>query len=627
MEYKSKYKGAEIDAAIGKVSTLETAVSGQGTKLEEQDAKLTELEEEVKQTIIPSITDGKYVAPNGYVDSAADACLTDFVDVSEAAYVGITGEYLYSNRSIVGYDSDKAYVREMTEFVSGQPLKIPNGISFLRITGYKGKPPIVTITLQSKIEKKINGVKGEIGLEWMAETSASAGENLVVECPVDIQRGERFSVTILGGIDDFNVAFGDDEVLVCRNAVLSANKDISSITLTSVSPAASSASVKVIIRNGLQAMVESLYEGSPLMEREQFVSGYLGSDGISINAGESYRTSPFIPIQGGSLLAIDHIYDSWSGAVFYYGQDKTLLSVEAATKPGYNISRKITQAPKEAYFIRYVIQAGWIDGTAVTYLNVPFKYDKECRQVASWNSQTHDSISRLFTKISDIPVITIIDDDTQTEAEVTRFYNACETNGIKGCYAVLTEQMEKIPALAELLLEYDRKGFNSVIHAYTQHTAFEKATRNMEVATEQLVKGMQDMQQAGFTDFRHWVTPYGVNDADMRQLASKVGLDCLVSIGQEKVVGTSPDDSRYNIPRISWKPDYDHEAVKALIDECVEKRGWLVIGCHIYQWTDEQIAGTFAEIITYAKNAGATFMTLGEALRKRMPVYQFYETM
>lgn len=54
MEYTSKYKGAEIDAAIGKVSTLETTVSGQGTtiteqgtKLAEQEAKLTELSEEV----------------------------------------------------------------------------------------------------------------------------------------------------------------------------------------------------------------------------------------------------------------------------------------------------------------------------------------------------------------------------------------------------------------------------------------------------------------------------------------------------------------------------------------------------------------------------------------------------
>lgn len=54
MEYTSKYKGAEIDAAIGKVSTLETAVSGQdtkiteqGTKLAEQDAKLTELSERI----------------------------------------------------------------------------------------------------------------------------------------------------------------------------------------------------------------------------------------------------------------------------------------------------------------------------------------------------------------------------------------------------------------------------------------------------------------------------------------------------------------------------------------------------------------------------------------------------
>ena len=383
------------------------------------------------------------------------------------------------------------------------------------------------------------------------------------------------------------------------------------------------ASITNKIINGVKEVVVA---ESPSINKEEFSSGYLASDGKTIYSSSSYRTSHYIPVVGGANLVAEYITLTSQGAIWWYDERENLLSVE----PGSDVATKLKltfNVPISARYCRYVVETGFLDRSKLSYAENTFKYNAEIDKVNAIMSKSYDAPLNLFSAATSRPIITIIDDDTIIADYVTRFYNALSAVGVTGSYAVLTNQIEPHPELAELLLSYDRKGFNACLHSYTQHVAFETATRDLSVAREDLVRGIQEMQKMGFTDFRHWVTPYGVNDAEMQDLAIKVGLDCLVSIGQSKVVGTAPTDSRYNIPRYSWNAAGEITAIKSLIDQCSANNGWLLLGTHVYNWAEGAFESAIAEVVAYAKSKGCVFMTLGEALRHRMPIYNFYETM
>lgn len=148
MEYTSKYKGAEIDAAIGKVSTLETTVSGQGTKLEEQDAKLTELaERKVKGTDTDflvlddqyNIFDKDEVIPDVYIKGSTGKEM-DATGFFASGFIPVEAGKTYYMASTLArywafYDADKNYLTgENNQEGYMTQITAPAGAAFFRFT-------------------------------------------------------------------------------------------------------------------------------------------------------------------------------------------------------------------------------------------------------------------------------------------------------------------------------------------------------------------------------------------------------------------------------------------------------------------------------------------------------------
>ena len=495
------------------------------------DKRIGLIQEEVRENrviVTPTIENGKYLSPTGYIADAADSCISDFVSVQDITALRIYNSYLNGNRSIIGYNINKEFVFDFGEYDNGALLTIPSDINYIRVTGKVGIAPTIEYLRVNKIDNEVEHIKS---------------------------------------------------TLIADNPVI----DISS-----------------------------------------FVFGYLYSDGYTIGVSTDYKTSPYIPLVGGTTITVLNICKTKQGIIFFYDSHHKLVSVVPGDELVENIAKASYDVPALASYCRYVVIAKLVDKTSLYYPNYEFFGKGNLEVISAFFRKSYDCISHLFSGVANKPIISIIDDDTIDVDDVNRFVQACESMDIKGTFAVLTEQLLRQEQLLDLLLECERRGYNSVIHSFSQNKAYEDG--DLDLAMSDLYRGLQDMQKMGFVDFRHWVSPYGVNNEVMQNLARKAGLDSLVSIGQMRVVGLSPSDTRYNIPRVGWEPTVPVSDIKNLINQCVETNGWLLLGTHIYQWSDMDIQEKFNDVVSYAKEKGCQFMTLGEAIRKRMPAYQFYET-
>jgi hypothetical protein len=231
------------------------------------------------------------------------------------------------------------------------------------------------------------------------------------------------------------------------------------------------------------------------------------------------------------------------------------------------------------------------------------------------------------------PLITLIDDDTLNIAHVQTFRDACVANNIVGTFACITQPLENVSGLTETLRTYEREGFQVVLHCYTQANYFRYETRDLANCQKNIVHGLQDMHEnTPFVDYNYWVTPYGVQDNDMKMLAKRWGLKNLVAIGQyDTYVGKDGTNyHRYAMPRAGFNATDDGNStmanLKALLDAASLEGGWVLVGTHMYNgWTPELISTRFKEMCDYAKAKGFTFVTLGEGMREREYCFRYFE--
>lgn len=246
----------------------------------------------------------------------------------------------------------------------------------------------------------------------------------------------------------------------------------------------------------------------------------------------------------------------------------------------------------------------------------------------------NDTISDIHiykTKSNLMPLkfISVVDDDTTNDTYVTRFHDNCRHNGIVGNYACLTYKLENKETSVEKLLGYEDEGFGMLIHTYYQSGQTDwtdkGSTRNINNCRANLAKGLRQMQEYGFTNFKYWITPGGNKDTEIEELARYFGIKCLVETNNYDWNPTAPM-SRYSVKRHGYNPDEGEATAitraKNVIDAFIadDKGGWLVITTHFNAWSsltyDETLDATgfangysgFNEIIQYAKNLGAKFV-------------------
>lgn len=267
------------------------------------------------------------------------------------------------------------------------------------------------------------------------------------------------------------------------------------------------------------------------------------------------------------------------------------------------------------------------------YVNKIERNYKPINIVNRWYAKSSERIDRLFTKATEKPICCIIDDDSPSAADMETFAALMETNGICGTIACLTAVMGSHTDLKDKLLGLERRGHQIVLHGYTQNEAYKKASavgdENYKIAEDDFVHGLRDMITAGFVDCKYWVTPYGVAQQCLQQLARKWGMECLVTTAKKEYNSTDGKFGRYEIQRSGLNANdsgaLSYAELLTLADQCAENNGWLLINTHITDgWNGD--FSRITDFITHCKEKGFEFMTLGDAWRIKKPIYDWYDT-
>jgi len=220
------------------------------------------------------------------------------------------------------------------------------------------------------------------------------------------------------------------------------------------------------------------------------------------------------------------------------------------------------------------------------------------------------------------PMVTFIDDDTSSVAFVKRYHDIFANKGVVGNYAVITKNLDDQDGLAALLLSYETEGFGCLYHCYYQSgnaTGYWRPeTRDMELVRENFMTGLRSFREYGFVTDRHWVTPYGVNDLDIRNLAKSHSMESLIKMSSGLTSGEilTPYGKcdRWDVPRYTFSAASSSARYEALIDTCVETNGWLLIVSHVNTWGDSTDLDTkMANHIQYAIDAGVAVVSYPEA--------------
>lgn len=222
------------------------------------------------------------------------------------------------------------------------------------------------------------------------------------------------------------------------------------------------------------------------------------------------------------------------------------------------------------------------------------------------------------------PMISWIDDDTSSIELVRRYHDVFTSKGVVGNYAVMTKNLDDNEGLADLLKEYEQEGFGMCYHCYeqkgdeTRYWESGNSTYDESLIKGNFVKGLRSMKEYGFINYKHWVTPYGVNDDFIQSLAKTHGMDCLFTMGGDLMINSghvsmNGNVNRYNIPRISVSVSSNDARTKLAIDSACEDGGWLIMVTHANTWgnntaIDEKVANN----IQYAKDKGMKTVSVSE---------------
>ena len=361
--------------------------------------------------------------------------------------------------------------------------------------------------------------------------------------------------------------------------------------------------------------------------RDLTAGGYISfSDGKTITENNSYYYSRYIEVKDNADILMQNCYAVEGVAFHCYDDEYNWIGrVDAGHFGGIN--NEIFTTLINTKYIRFSQYVEKINTFKLSYANELPKYYWADRIVRDWMSESHYKIQKLFKNATSKPIITFCDDDTATVESVTRYHDACERNGIKGCYAMLDCQLSKITELKDLLLSYERQGYHCVTHGYTQGSFYlNDSNRDLSLCEDDLIHSQQSFANYGFTDYKYWCTPYGVADDDIRNLAKKWGFKCAISSGNSDFNTSEEKLGRFALRRCTLNNNAEGLIeMKSRVDAAAACNGWLIITTHMAeeQWVSNQ--DVFDELVAYAKEKGMVPMTINQAWQLREPIYRLYE--
>lgn len=244
----------------------------------------------------------------------------------------------------------------------------------------------------------------------------------------------------------------------------------------------------------------------------------------------------------------------------------------------------------------------------------------------------------------------IIDDDTNTQKSVKKFYDICVANNVVGGYAVEARHLELDENIIAMLKEYENDGFGCYLHCYNQaaqtpsgincwDTINRTNAECLKYAEKDFNKGLRLLNSWGFLDAQSvWVVPGGVPDTEssrewVTSMSQKRGFRYAVNADPKQYITTECNalNNRYNIPRFGLTNNVDDgntEKLKQYIDRCVTLGASIIIMTHTGMWKDndeEALTNRFGEVIQYAKSNGLKNVNPLELMEKKYPLYLYNE--
>lgn len=225
--------------------------------------------------------------------------------------------------------------------------------------------------------------------------------------------------------------------------------------------------------------------------------------------------------------------------------------------------------------------------------------------------------------ISDIPIVTFVDDDCQKEL-LTVTKPIYDSNRIKVTLGVITDKVNSSGYLTldELKTLYE-DGYELVSHSKTHSEDYFfndiKNTPN-EIYEQEFKDSKQWFKNNGFEEIDTIIYPfanfdYGQNDninsVRIKNIAKKYYKYGMNADGN---YNESPNDNIYLNRFFLDKSNFNIDFVKRIIDEVFSQNGWLIIGLH--SWSTTQINQEFLnDVITYIKSKNIAILTFNEAKR------------
>lgn len=246
------------------------------------------------------------------------------------------------------------------------------------------------------------------------------------------------------------------------------------------------------------------------------------------------------------------------------------------------------------------------------------------------------------------PAVTFIDDDTTRIDSVERYHDIMEELGVVGNYACIATNIEESEGMAELLQSYENEGYGMLFHCDLQRGTeteyfLPDSRRDIGKCRKNVLDGLRKMPGFGLNNYKHWVTPYGVNDKDIQDIARQAGLDCIITTDTQTIVGNNANAERYNLPRLSMTMNVNANRtirrIKAAVDAAKATSGWVLITTHAYEWpetldvitddgestetvTPEQL---MTKLISYIKQQGVEIVSFQTAWERRKQMFYLNE--
>ena len=379
-----------------------------------------------------------------------------------------------------------------------------------------------------------------------------------------------------------------------------------------------------------------------------------------------YKHSAPIPVTPGRRVKISNGY-------FYAKECVIFLDVEGdyfshidvvSESPSGTFTDYTFDVPAGARYFQYNITNDQLSTTAVEYVDTASLVNAPNVLLRHLEEQSFGQEHQLLKQLRDLgPRFSLVDDDTASSLLVKRYHDIVAANDCVGNYATVAFRLEdNAPqgwdettqgpwdgaANRANLLAYEEEGFGIHYHCNVQINEYRTGSDRDAVKMEKdFVQGLRRMRNFGFCNYSIWLSPFGITDAYSRDMAIRHGMIARFCTNQGYVKKTTKYTAtnlpagafgRYYIPRFTaGHTEETLEAMKAMVDQCVADRGWIILTTHVNMWYqsggkywkqsdwDTSHDDYFDQSIKYCLAQGMTNINLMNGLQRYMPLYQFDE--